>query len=118
MQVPYYQLIKDMKSKFNFRYHLVQFALTHSLSQAAREFSVTRKIVRKWLRRFEKGGLRALEDQSKAPYHIPHKLKELDENRIQLTREKYPQWGPKRLKALARLPYGTSAIYRVLKERE
>ena len=117
MQIAYYSLVKEMKSKFNFRYHLVQYARTHSVSQAAREFSVTRKIIRKWLRRFEKGGLRALEDQTKAPHHIPHKLKELDENKIQLTREKYPQWGPRRLRDLARLPYGASAIYRVLKER-
>jgi len=117
MQISYYPLIKDMKSKFNFRYHLVEYARTHSVSSAAREFRVSRKIVRKWIRRFEKGGLRALEDQTRAPRHIPHKLGELDENKIQLTREKYPQWGPKRLKTLARLPYGASAIYRVLKER-
>lgn len=117
MCVPYYQVVKVMKSKFNFRYHLVQYAKTHSVSSAAREFRVSRKIVRKWIRRFEKGGLRALEDQTRAPRHIPHKLKELDENKIQLTREKYPQWGPKRLKMLARLPFGASAIYRVLRER-
>ena len=58
-----------------------------------------------------------MEDQDKTPHHIPHKLKELDENKIQITREKYPQWGPRRLKALAKLPYGASSIYRVLKQR-
>ena len=48
MQVPYYQIIKHMKNKFNFRYHLVQYAKIHSVSEAAREFSTTRKTVRKW----------------------------------------------------------------------
>lgn len=118
MQVPYYQIIKHMKNKFNFRYHLVQYAKNHSVSQAAREFSTTRKIVRKWISRFDQLGLKGLEDQSKIPHSCPHKLKELDENTIHITRDKYPQWGPKRLKTLARLPYGTSAIYRVLKQRK
>ena len=118
MKIPYYQIIRDMKNKFNFRYHLVEYAKAHSISEAAREFSTTRKIVRKWIRRYEKHGLKGLEDESKAPHHIPHKLQELDENRIQITREKYPQWGPRRLKNLARLPYGVSSIYRVLKQRK
>ncbi len=68
MQVPYYQIIKDMKNKFNFRYHLVQYAKTHSVSQATREFSTTRKVVRKWISRFDQLGLKGLEDQSKAPH--------------------------------------------------
>ena len=74
MQVPYYQIIKPMKNKFNFRYHLVQFAKTRSVSQAACEFSATRKVVRKWISRFDQLGLRGLEDQSKAPHSCPHKL--------------------------------------------
>lgn len=118
MQVPYYQIIKPMKNKFNFRYHLVQYAKTHSVSKAAREFSTTRSTVRKWLNRFEKRNLKTLEDKSKAPRSCPHKLGELDENKIHNTRDKYPQWGPKRLRDLAKLPYGASAIYRVLKERK
>jgi transposase len=107
-----------MKTKFNFRFHVVEYAKTHSVSGAAREFRTTRKTVRKWVKRFKMRDLKALEDKSKAPHSCPHKLKELDENRIHLTREKYPQWGPRRLKTLARLPYGISSIYRVLKQRK
>jgi len=118
VKIAYYQIVKDMKTKFNFRFHVVEYAKTHSVSEAAREFSTTRKTIRKWVKRFEKRNLKALEDESKAPHSCPHKLQELDENKIQITREKYPQWGPRRLKMLAHLPYGTSAIYRVLKERK
>ena len=118
MKIKYYQVIKDMNTKFNFRFHVVEYARTHSVSEAAREFSATRKTVHKWVKRFEAGGLKALEDESKAPHSCPHKLRELDENRVQIARDQYPQWGPKRLKLLARLPYGTSAIYRVLKQRK
>ena len=116
MKIAYYQIVKDMKTKFNFRFHVVEYAKKHSIQAAAREFQATRKTVRKWVKRFKQDGLQGLEDKSKAPHKCPHKLKELDENRIQVTRDKYPQWGPRRLKMLAHLPYGTSAIYRVLKE--
>ena len=118
MKIKYYQVVKDMKTKFNFRFHVVEYARTHSISEAAREFQTTRKTVRKWVKRFEMRDLKALEDKSKAPHSCPHKLTELHENRIQITRDKHPQWGPKRLKTFARLPYGTSSIYRVLKERK
>lgn len=117
MPISYYQMINNVKVKFNFRYHLVEYAKTHSIAEAAREFQTTRKTIRKWLGRYRTHSLKGLEDKSKRPHRIPHKLKELDENRIHLTREKYPQWGPKRLKMLARLPYGASSIYRVLKQR-
>ena len=118
MKIAYYQVVKDMKTKFNFRFHVVEYAKAHSVTEAAREFSTTRKTVRKWVKRFEARDLKALEDKSKAAHHCPHKLKELDESKIQITRDQYPQWGPKRLKTLAHLPYGTSAIYRVLKQRK
>ena len=47
--VTYYEIIKEMKSKINYRYHLVKTALDTSVSNAARTFSTTPKTVRNWL---------------------------------------------------------------------
>jgi transposase-like protein len=60
VKIEYYQIVKDMKTKFNFRFHVVEYARTHSVSEAAREFQTTRKTVRKWMKRFEAGNLKAL----------------------------------------------------------
>lgn len=71
MEIQYYQIIQDMKTKFNFRYHVVEYAKTHSVTEAAREFQTTRKTVRKWMKRFKQQGLRGLEDQSESPSFHP-----------------------------------------------
>jgi transposase len=78
VKIAYYQIVRDMKTKFNFRYHLVEYAKKYSVKAAAREFQTTNKTVKKWLLRFEKLGLKGLEDESKAPHSCPHKLQELD----------------------------------------
>ena len=113
--VTYYEIIKEMKSKINYRYHLVVLALDTSVSHAARTFNTTPKTVRKWRDRYLKDGIRGLEDKSRAPHHVHNKTSKLDQTIIQNAREKYPQWGPKRLISLAGLPYGHTAIYNTIK---
>ncbi len=113
--VTYYEIIKEMKSKINYRYHLVSLALDISVSHAAKTFNTTPKTVRKWRNRYLKDGIRGLEDQSRAPHRVHNKTSELDQAIIQATREKYSQWGPKRLISLAGLPYGHTAIYNTIK---
>jgi len=113
----YYEIIKEMKSKFNYRYHMVRRAREKSVPEAAETFITTPKTVRKWCKRYELFGLKGLEDQSRAPKHVHNKTSELDEMIIQIAREKYPQWGPKRLRDLAGLPYGHTAIYNTLKRK-
>ena len=65
MPISYYQMINNVKVKFNFRYHLVEYAKTHSIAEAAREFQTTRKTIRKWLGRYRTHSLKGLEDKSK-----------------------------------------------------
>jgi transposase-like protein len=47
------------------RFELVRNAREHGIKPAAREFGTTVKTVRKWLRRWEPGSLRGLEDRSR-----------------------------------------------------
>jgi len=41
-----------MKNIYNTRYKIVRYALEHNVSAAAREYSTTRKTVRKWRDRY------------------------------------------------------------------
>ena len=86
----YYQLVRE-KSKMNFhlRYQLVKKAQETSISQTSREFGATRKTVRKWVRRYEEKGFAGLEEESRAPKTIPHKMKAEDEARVEELREKF-----------------------------
>jgi len=96
---------------------MVKCAQEKSVLEATRTFCTTPKTVRKWRDRYILFGLRGLEDQSRAPHHVHNKTNELDEAIIQITREQYSAWGPKRLKSLAGLPYGKKAIANTLKRK-
>ena len=75
----YYWIIRRMSNKFDYRLKMVEYAKLHSISSAAKEFSTTRKTVRKWLYRYEEHGLVGLKDRPRSPKHIPHKMTEENE---------------------------------------
>ncbi|MBC7262787.1 MAG: helix-turn-helix domain containing protein [Chloroflexi bacterium] len=54
------------------RKHLIQtFQETGSLSETARRWHTSRQVVRKWLRRFQQGGEKGLQNKSRRPHHSP-----------------------------------------------
>lgn len=114
----YYDLIRDMSNKFNLRLEMVRFAKEHGLSEAAREFKTTRRTVRKWRKRYGEDHLRGLQDRSRAPHGIPHKMSQDEEEEIVKLRSRHKRWGPKRLKTYYELQRSEGAIYRVLKQRD
>ena len=65
----YYPMLRRSTEPTYLRFELVRFAREHGIKPAARHFSTTVKTVRKWLRRWEPGSLRGLEDRSRAPLH-------------------------------------------------
>ena len=71
MNINYNRVIKDMENKNNYkiRYKLVKFALEFSKKEAAREFKTTVQTVRRWVNRYNKEGLKGLDDQSRKPHY-------------------------------------------------
>lgn len=112
----YYEIIKAMSNKFDFRLRMVQFAKEEGVSEAARVYGTTRKTVRKWVKRYEEYGLRRLEDEKKTPKRIPHKMSAKEEAKIIELRESHPGWGARRLKERYELEPSYMAIHRVLKQ--
>ena len=79
-----------------------RFALAHedglySMTELCARFGVSRKTGYKWLKRYRKGGLEALKDQSRAPKRCPHKTDKAVEELLLETRRKHPRWGPRKL---------------------
>lgn len=68
-----------------------------SMSELCRQYGVSRKTGYKWLERFEKGGVEALADLSRAPGECPHRTDEELEDVIVETREAHPTWGPRKI---------------------
>ena len=113
----YYWIMLRMSNKFDYRLKMVEHAQMNDVSKAARSFNTTRVTVRKWLRRYEQNGLKGLEDFSRAPKTIPHKMNDENEANAASLRESHPGWGAIRLKDRYKIPGAHTAIHRVFKQR-
>jgi len=58
---------------------------------------VSRQSVHSWIRRYEQGGLTALEDRSHQPFGCPHQMPSAVEAELCELRRQHPGWGPTRL---------------------
>lgn len=79
-----------------------------------RVFGISRKTAYKWKRRFLQGGRRALRDRSRRPKRIARLLKGHQIKRIKYWREKYPDWGPKKLRTKLRGNTGRAPSLRTI----
>jgi len=111
----YYEAYKNMKNFFNIRYNMVQFALEHSISEAARKFRTTRTTVRKWVRRFEQYGVNGLVDLSKAPKNPYRKTSKETEELIIRIRKQFPYKGAYRIRTEHGVNCSDATIARILK---
>ena len=69
------------------------------MTDLCREYGVSRKTGHKLWSRYQQLGAVGLEDQRRAPRHIPHRTTGEVVATILAMREKYPTWGPKKLKS-------------------
>jgi transposase InsO family protein len=103
------------------RYNAVMEVLRdgQSVVEVAGRYGVSRQAVHRWLRRYQDGGLEALEDRSHRPRSCPHRLPEAVEAVLVELRRAHPGWGPRRLghelarRKITPLP-SRASIYRVL----
>ena len=87
-------------SKMEQRYEAVLGVIRdgHSVQEVADAFGVTRQSVHNWLRRYEQGGLGALDERSHRPRACPHQMAPAVEAVMLELRRLHPAWGPVRLR--------------------
>ena len=112
---PYYTTMREAKDPRATRLRMVQMAQEIGIKPAARLWKTTPKTVRKWSQRWN-GEYDSLRDQSRAPHHHPKQLTQRDKNRILRAKRKNREWGAKRLKKQANLPYSVKTIHKVCAE--
>jgi len=79
---------------------VVRASCGESLSSLCREFEIARPTGYLWLRRFQQGGSRAIEEHSRQPHTSPRQTcADLEQRTVQL-REKRPDWGARKLAVL------------------
>jgi transposase InsO family protein len=88
-----------------------------SLQELCREFEISRPTGYEWLRRYQAGGLAAVEERSRRPQHSPRQTRGEVEQRVVQLRQERPDWGARKLQVLLeregmRLPAIT--VHRIL----
>jgi transposase InsO family protein len=71
---------------------------------------VSRKTGYAWMHRYRRGGVAALQAQSRAPHRRPQALPQLWLARIENLRRRQPSWGPKKLRAVLRRQHPRSRV--------
>ncbi len=119
---PTYQYhITHMKqeSKQHYRYQMVLFAREFGNKPAAREYNTSVHTVRKWVRRYNKAGIKGLSDQARTPQFSPNKCTPTFEKKvIKLRTQTGNKFGAVRLKDRFDLKHGKSCIQRIIKQNK
>lgn len=63
-------------------------------------YGISPKTGYKWLRRYQEGGMKNLQDRSRAPKNHPNEVSEEAKKAILEARRAHPTWGPKKLRIL------------------
>ena len=113
MPAPYFDLIREMRSAYNHRLRLTQYARQHGIKAAARAFQTTLPTVRKWLRRYQPQGPSGLIERSRAPHHQPGKTSPEIEQQAVAIRQQLPTFGARRLIREFDLPLSHRALERI-----
>jgi len=113
MPAPYFDLIREMKSAYNHRLRLVQYARQHGIKAAGRAFRTTVPTVRKWLRRYQQQGPSGLLERSRAPRHPAGKTPLSVEEQVVQLRRQLPTFGARRLIREFDLPVSHGALERI-----
>lgn len=68
-----------------------------TMTELCERFGISRKTGYKWLNRYRKGGVEALQDRSRAPKHCPHQTSKAVQELVIEARRAHPRWGPRKL---------------------
>src|SRR6202167_2107903 len=80
------------------RFVLEQERELHTMTELCEIYEISRETGYYWLRRYQQGGLEALEDRGRAPERHPNQTPERIEEAVLQLRRAHMSWGPRKLK--------------------
>jgi transposase InsO family protein len=78
-------------------------------------YEISDRTLRRWIRAYERGGVRELEPGKPGPRHPGNSIPKSLEDRILKLKQKHPSWGARRLKYQYDLPCHWLTVHRVIK---
>jgi len=100
----------------------VQFVVAASrreqpMAVLCREFEISRPVGYEWLHRYEQGGVAAIAERSRRPQRCPRRTESVVEQRVVELRQRYPDWGARKLRVLLQregIELARNTIHRIL----
>ena len=80
------------------RFILEQEGGLHTMTELCEAYNITRETGYYWLRRYQQGGLEALQDRDRAPRQHPNQTPKPIEEAVLELRRAHMSWGPRKLK--------------------
>jgi transposase len=116
----YFERIKDSKNPAKIRLKILEYLFEcRNVSETARKLGVSRKTIKKWEARYYERGIEGLNDRCKTPKTNPKAISKEIENLIIAIKDRYPDYGVRKIKKLLELEYNIHVsihpIYRILK---
>src|SRR4030042_3300889 len=88
--------VQEKRMKFITMYLEGQF----KMAELCRQFNISRKTGYKYKHRYEKEGLRGLEEVARIPKHNPNRISEQIKEKLLEFKRRYPKWGAKKIRIL------------------
>lgn len=88
-----------------------------SLTSLCQEFGISRPTGYLWVKRYQRSGVAGIAENSRRPRRSPERTAEELERRVTETRERYPDWGARKLQVVLRrenIQLTHSTIHRIL----
>jgi transposase InsO family protein len=99
------------------RFVVAAFRREQSFSRLCAEFGISRPTGRLWLERYRSGGVAEIAERSRRPHRSPTQTPAEFEQAVIELRQRYPDWGARKLQVLLRaggVDLAASTIHRVL----
>lgn len=109
----YYQVMRISKDKKQQRYQMVIYAKERGIKPTAKLYDTTPKTVRKWMRRFDKGGYQALDDLSRRPASSPRAIPDARAKEIVALKGVYKRIGADQVKIIENMPESAKTIRKI-----
>ena len=110
---PWYQIMRNSKDKKQHRYQMAQYALRNGVKPTARLYATHPITVRKWMRRFIKGGYDSLNDISRRPRFSPNAICDNMCFNIVKLKKKYKRLGADQIKIVEHVPVSARTIRKI-----
>src|SRR5512144_2053536 len=82
------------------RFVVAAYRREKTLAELCREIGISRPVGYEWLKRSRQGGVAAIAEGSRRPQHSPQRTNEKVGQRVVELRERYPEWGARKLRVL------------------